>query len=150
MYAMKVFPTFPVMILLFVWVVPTKGQVLRKVEPNKMAEVNDKEFGSDLSFPNLTHSTIPTPKAGQSGKDLTYKDLSQKWVEYDSVVSKDVPMKTIPKANYTAKRAAANDLMAPGVSVLTMTNRPAPPLNVRAFTPSGEKELKDILNPSRR
>jgi hypothetical protein len=150
MYAMKVSPTLSVLILMFVFVGITNGQVLRKVEPNKMAEVNDKEFGSDLSFPNLPHSTASTPKAGQSDKKLNYKDLSQKWVEYDSVVSKDVPMKTIPKANYTAKRAAANDLTAPGLSVLTMTNRPTPPLNVRAFTPSGEKDLKDILNPSRR
>jgi hypothetical protein len=129
-----------------------EAQVLKPVDINKQADVGGKNVNySDLQFDSVSQPAHDLPsKSPLSKGDLKLQDADGKDYVVDLKML-DMPTVSTPvlqKANFTAKRAAVdkqNDLAKKQVPQTTqkasITNR-----EIRAFTPSGEEELKKQLN----
>jgi hypothetical protein len=127
------------------------AQVLKPIDLSKQADVGGKNVNfSDLHFDSVSEPTHDLPATSPLSKgDLKLQDADGKdhIVDLKMLDMPTVSTPTLTKANFTAKRAAVDkqvDLVSQQVPQTTqkaaITNRV-----IRAFTPSGEEELKKQL-----
>ena len=121
------------------------GQVLRPVDPTKQADVGNKS----VTFPNVDLNTVTQPQRalGQSSvsdKQLQFDQVRRKNVNLQTLEHGTVETKTLPQANFTAKRAAVTDKTHATENV-KLGKAPITDRQIKAFQPGGEEELKQQL-----
>jgi hypothetical protein len=123
------------------------------IDYTKQADVNKKNvMYGDLPFNTISQHTRELPNGSPIAKgDLKLSGVDLKDVDLKSVEMNSVSTPVLPKANFTAKRAAAdkpNDLTKKQVDQ-TKQVAPITDRQIRPFTPVGEEELKKQLNDPR-
>ena len=129
------------------WAGPVGAQILLPINPNKQA---DDINGRILHFDQRHAPVIAEPIRPGKLAPLDRSDAPSRLVPtalipdkaYDTSV---YPTRVVPRVNFAAKRAAASDEVR---SSPVVPSGPAPvsTRRIRAFTPSGEEELKKQFN----
>jgi len=119
------------------------------IDRTKQADVNDK----NVSFSDVPLGAISQPTRAEPRSPLTKGDLKLQGVDLNNVDLSTREMSTVslsvlPKANFTAKHAAADKLNDKTSKQVDHTTRKAPITDrqIRPFTDAGEEELKRQLN----
>ena len=124
------------------------AQVLRPINPNQRAsdiENKNVQFGN-VHLETLTHGTRATKIAPGLGKNASFKNVNLSHVDLKMLSFSDLPMKTLPRQNFMAKRAVLPDKVPPQEQLgLIRTKAPITKREIRAFTPAGEQELRKQL-----
>lgn len=124
---------------------------LKPVDQTKQADVNGKNvsFG-DVPFGTISQPMRDSPKAPLTKGDLKLEnaDLKERALELKTVEMTSIPISVLPKANFTAKRAAADKPNDQNTKQVDQTKQKAPisERQIRPFMPGGEEELKKQLN----
>jgi len=128
------------------------AQVLKPIDINKQADVG----GKSVDFSVLHFDSISQPTHDLSGKsalskdDLKLQDADGKdhMVDLKMLDMTTVSTPALSKANFTAKRAVVDKQSDLSQKQVPETTQKAPITDrqIRAFTPSGEQELKKQLS----
>jgi len=129
---------------------PTPSRGRPQPYQGKQADVN----GKTIHFDDLHYGTISPPiRESSTASPLSKGDLRFQRLELNELKPNSVELSTLsqpvlPKANFTAKRAAADRTNDQASRQLDLSKRDAPITNrvIRPFTPGGEEELKNQLN----
>ena len=119
---------------------------LRPVDPGRQAEIDGMDIDAgDLDLRSIPQPTRSTPVVTDAGKkaptsDVTLSETTLRTVRFNSVTLTDVP-----RQNFSAKRAQANDQVRRDREV-AKANARITDRQIRPHTPAGEQELKDQLN----
>jgi hypothetical protein len=149
---MKLKRTILVVALVGLWSLPA-GALLDPLKPldvNKQADAGGKNvnFG-DAQFDTISQPTREVPKSALSKGDLKLEnaEVRDKHANLKMLEMSTVSMPVLPKANFTAKRAAVDKVNDEGQKQVDQTKQKAPITDrqIRAFTPAGEEELKKQL-----
>jgi len=132
------------------------AQIVKPIDVTKQADVNGKtvSFGN-VQFDTLSQPTRDLPGSPLSKGDVRYQDVDQKKKDFKTLDMSTVSEQTVPKANFTAKRA---DVDVPSPETRKQADqakkqadqaRKQAPINdrqIRPFNPAGEEDLKHQLN----
>ncbi len=125
-------------------------QATKPLDYTKQADVN----GKTVTYGDLHYGTISQPtRAGSTTSPLSKGDLQLQRLELNEIDHKSVDLSTIseptvPRVNYTAKRAAVDKVNDESNRQLDQSKQKAPITDrqIRAFAPGGQEELKKQLN----
>ena len=125
-------------------------QTIKPLDYTRQADVN----GKTVHFDDLHLGTVSQPiresstASPLSKSDLRFQSLELNELKPNSVELSTLSQPVLPKANFTAKRAAADRTNDQASRQLDLSKRDAPITNrvIRPFTPGGEEELKNQLN----
>ena len=129
---------------------PAHAQIVKPIDPTKLADVNNKtvNFG-DAQFDTLSQPTRMLPSSSPLSKgNLKFQDTDQKKAEFNTLEMSTISRPTLPKANFTTRRAAVNMTSDVPRKQAEQTKKTAQ-INgrqIHPFTPAGEEELKHQLN----
>jgi hypothetical protein len=125
-------------------------QNVNPIDYGKQADVNKKNltFG-DVPFNTISQPTRDLPNKSPIAKgDLKLSGTDLKDVDLKTLEMNTVSTPSLPKANFTAKRAAADKMNDLSKRQVDQTKQVAPITDrqIRPFMPGGEEELKKQLN----
>jgi hypothetical protein len=148
---MKFGLTLRTVILAAMLSMPVHAQIIKPLDRSKQADVNDKtlNFG-DAPLGSLSQPMVELPGSPLSKGDLKLQDVDQKKTDFKSLELSTVSTATLPKGNFTTRRAEA-DVPSDETrrqSDQTKKNAPINGRQIKPFTPAGEQELKHQLNES--
>lgn len=128
---------------------PTRAELLKPIDRTKQADVNGKNvsFG-DVSFDAISQPTREVPQSPITRGDLKPRGADLKNVDLGTLEISTVSLPVLPKANFTAKHAAAdkqNDQTSKQVDRMSQ-KAPITDRQIRPFTPAGQEELKRQLS----
>jgi hypothetical protein len=123
---------------------------LKPLDVNKQADVGGKNVNfDDVRFDTISQGTRELPQSPLSKGDLKLKnaDVRDKHADFKMLEMSTIPKPVLPKANFTAKRAAVDKVNDEAQKQAAQTKQVAPITSrqIRAFTPAGEEELKNQL-----
>jgi hypothetical protein len=134
---------------------PVHGQIVKPIDLKKQADVN----GKSVNFGDLQFDTLSQPANGLAGSsvskgNLKFQDVDQKKadihrqkMDFNAVDMSTVSEPTVPKANFTAKRAEVDMSSEPRKQVeQTKKKAQINQRQIHPFTPAGEEDLKHQLN----
>jgi hypothetical protein len=135
---------------------PAQAQIVKPIDPNKKADVSDKTLNYDnVSFDTLSQPTSVLPSSPLSKGGLKFQDVDHKKVDLKTLEMSTVSTPSLPRSNFTAKRAEVDVLrdetkkQADQTKKQTDQTKKKAQINerqIRPFTPPGEEELKHQLN----
>jgi hypothetical protein len=128
---------------------PAHAQIIKPLDRSKQADVNDKTltFG-DAPLGSLSQPMADLPGSPLSKGDLKLQDVDQKKSDFKSLELSTVSTTTLPKGNFTTRRAEA-DVPSDETKKQSDQTKKDAQINkrqIKPFTPSGEEELKHQLN----
>jgi hypothetical protein len=131
------------------------GQIVKPIDPTKQADVG----GKTVNFSDLQFDTLSQPANGLAGSSVSkgnikFQDVDQRKadihrqkMDFNTVDMSTVSEPTVPRANFTARRADVDMSSEPRKQVeQTKKKAPINDRQIRPFTPSGEEDLKHQLN----
>jgi|SRR5580693_516078 hypothetical protein len=126
-----------------------RAQIIKPLDRSKQADVNDKtlNFG-DAPLGSLSQPMADLPGSPLSKGDLKLQDVDQKKTDFKSLELSTVSTTTLPKGNFTTRRAEA-DVPSDETKKQSDQTKKDAPINkrqIKPFTPAGEQELKHQLN----
>ena len=153
---MKLGLTLLAVILAALLATPAHAQVLKPIDLTKQADVNDKTVNyGNVQFDTLSQPTSVLPSSPLSKGNLKFQDVDQKKrdinqqkLDLKTVDMSTVSRPTLPKANFTAKRAEVDMSRGEPRKQVEQTKKKAQinERQIRPFTPAGEEDLKHQLN----
>ena len=129
---------------------PARAQIVKPVDPTKQADVSNKtvDFG-EVQFNSLSQPTSVLPGGSPLSKgNLKFHDLDQKKTEFNTLEMSTISRPTLPKANFTTRRASIDMTSDVARKQADQTTKKAHinERQIRPLTPAGEEELKRQLN----
>ncbi len=129
---------------------PVHAQVLKPLDLTKQADVNNKtvDFG-EVQFNSLSQPMSVLPGGSPLSKgNLKFQDLSQKKTDFNTLEMSTISKPTLPKANFTTRRAEIDVTSDVAKKQSDQTTKKAHinERQIRPLTPAGEEELKRQLN----
>jgi len=125
-------------------------QAKKPLDYTKQADVNSKTVTyGDLHFDTISQPTRPGSTTSPLSKgDLQLQRLDLNEISHKSVDLSTISEPTVPRVNYTAKRAAADKVNDLASRQLDQSKQKAPITDrqIHAFTPGGQEELKKQLD----
>ena len=126
------------------------AQVLKPLDLTKQADVNNKTvtFG-EVQFDSLSQPTSVLPSSSPLSKGkLKFQDVDQKKAEFNTLEMSTISRPTLPKANFTTRRASVDMTSDVGRKQADQTRKQARinERQIHPLTPGGEEELKHQLN----
>ncbi len=124
------------------------AQVLKQIDPTKQADISNKSVQfNDVNFQTLSPGIQSPTTLPLSGQRMDMNSVTLPEVQLNSVQFPVISMKTVPRQNFTAKRAVLPDKVPPQEQLsLIHTKAPIKDRQIRAFMPGGEEELKEQLH----
>ena len=129
---------------------PAHAQILKPIDTTKQADVTGKtvNFGN-VQFGTLSQPTSILPSSSPlSNGNLKFQDTDQKKAEFNTLGMPSISRPTLPQANFSTRRAAADVPCDQARKQAEQTKKKAQ-INgrqIHPFTPGGEEELKHQLN----
>jgi len=123
---------------------------LKPLDVNKQADVGGKNVNfDDVRFDTISQGTRELPQSPLSKGDLKLENagVRDKHADFKMLEMSTISKPVLPKANFTAKRAAVDKVNDEAQKQVDQTKQVAPITSrqIRAFTPAGEEELKNQL-----